>query len=60
MPLYKKLDFDSNSDPPYLATTPLSPSTFGILSFPIYFYKNNQLPPLASKHGPTKIGGLET
>ncbi len=59
-PLYKKLDCDTKSEPPYLATTPLSPSTFGILSFPIYFYKNSQLPPLASKHGFVKINSLET
>jgi hypothetical protein len=45
---------------PTLQPPPLSPSTFGILSFPIYFYKNSQFPPLASKHGLAKIGGLKT
>jgi hypothetical protein len=59
-PLCKKLDCDAKNEPPYLTTTPLSPSTFGILSFPIYFYKHSQLPPLASKHRPVKIGGLKT
>jgi len=59
-PLCKKLDYDAKSEPPYLTTTPLSPFIFGILSFFIYFYKNSELPPLALKHGPIKIGNLKT